>query len=163
LPLARSGEIAKLESLIHLSVPDSFECEHCRETVDPEIVPLHCRTCGTTYRYDTTKAAYTVVTSRVQFCNIIAVLLIITGIAGLISSRLPSGFTWFCIFAGFALHYWNGARTGVLSSHFILFRRSWTVYRAESPTLFSLAMIIEGFFVVVLFFMFLFSLWEKID
>ena len=126
-------------------------------------MPLHCKTCGTTYRYDTTKAAYTVVISRAKFYDIIALLLLITGIAGLLSSRLPSGFTWFCIFTGFALHYWNGVRTGVLSSRFILLRWGWTVYRVESPTLFSLAMIIEGIWVMVFFFIFIFSLWEKID
>lgn len=139
-------------------VPESFQCEHCHETVDAEDALPSCRTCGTTYRYDATKATHTVVSSRAQLHDIIALVLMALGILGLISDRLPSGLSWFCVFAGFALHYWNGIRTGVLSSRFLLFRWHWAVYRAESPTAFSLAMIIEGLWVLGFFFIFLFSL-----
>lgn len=136
----------------------SFQCEHCHETVDAATAPPSCKTCGTTYRYDFAKAAYRVETCRAQFYNIIALLLMILGIAGLLSSKVHSGIGWFFVFAGFALHYWNGLRSGVLSSRFFFFRWHWTVYRAESPTGFTVAAIIEGLWVVGFFFIFIFSL-----
>ena len=139
-------------------MPEPFQCEHCHETVFAETTSPSCRTCGTTYRYDSTKAAYSVAKSRAQFYDMIALLLMVGGIAGLFSDRVPKGTSWFFAFAGFALHYWNGLRTGVLSSRFFFFRWHWTVYRAESPTAFFLAMIIEGLWVLAFLFIFLFSL-----
>jgi hypothetical protein len=51
---------------------------------------------------------------------------------------------WSLGLVGYALHYYNGIRTGVLGSRFFIFSTSWIVYRAESPTLFDLAIIVEG-------------------
>ncbi len=138
-------------------MPESFQCGHCHEAVNAEDASPSCQTCGTTYRYDSTKAAHTVVSSRARFYDNAAIGFMVLGIVGLASTHLPSGPAWFCMFAGFALHYWNGIRSGVLSSRFILFRWYWTVYRAETPTAFFLAMIIEGLWVLGFLFIFLFS------
>lgn len=141
-----------------MTIPKYFPCAYCHETVVNSILPPVCQACGTRYRYDARTGGYIPTASRPQVRDITSLILLCLGIFGLISERLPGGLAWFFAFAGFGLHYWNGLRTGVLSSRFGVFRWEWTVYRAESPLAFSIAKIIEGIWVLGLFIIFLFSL-----
>lgn len=110
------------------------------------------------YGYDAAKGSFTVVGSRARYYDLIALLILVTGGTTLLSDDAPGTLTWFCCFAGFAMHYWNGLRNGVLSSRFFLFSWGLTVYEAESPLAYYLAAIIEGLWVLVFFLVFVFSL-----
>jgi hypothetical protein len=136
----------------------TFACEYCRGIVDASITPPTCQCCGTAYRFDTGKNRFVIIPSRAQVFNVLAAILMITAIAFLVATEGESSGGWFFAFCGFALHYGNGLRSGVLSSRFFLLRRSWTVYQVESPTAFGVAAIIEGIVVAGLLLAFLISL-----
>ncbi len=142
-----------------MTIPESFECAYCREPVAYTISQPVCRMCGTSYRYDAKKGGYVMTLSSPRVYDIIALVLISLGLAGLIWGRVPAAFCWFFLFSGFGMDYVNGLRTGVLGSGFFVFH-DWqlTVYRARSPLAFSIAKIVEGVWVLGLFLAFLFAM-----
>jgi hypothetical protein len=129
---------------------EPFECEDCHELVQPGAPQPTCSTCGATYQFDSTKAAFALKASRLQGYNLITLLLLIVALAGLFTSRLPASLSWLFAFVAFAVHYWNALHCGVISSRLFIHQWPKTVYRAESPNTFLLAMVIEGFWVIVL-------------
>lgn len=108
------------------------------------------------YGYDAAKGSFTVVGSRAGYYDLIALLILVFGGITLFSDDAPGPLTWFCCFAGSAMHYWNGLRNGVLRVHLFRVRWRWTVYEAESPMACYLAAIIEGLWVLVFFLVFIF-------
>ncbi len=130
---------------------DSFQCEHCHDLV-PALNPApECQSCGTTYLFDTAKGSYYIARSRAQFYDNIAGVLVLLGIVGSLPAHKPLGIAVLGLFAGFALHYWNGVRCGVLSSRIPWIRWRFTAYKSESIASFYLAAVIEGAWVLVLF------------
>ena len=141
---------------------DNFQCKLCRHSVNSRAEPPVCWVCGTTYRLDASSDEATVVKSisgRWQWAAIGFGLLAIIGLA---SSNISSSTALFCAFAGYAIYYWNGWRTGVLSwPH----RSNWrwlpwprTLYQVERPAFFHLTLFLQGFIALGLFFAWLFSL-----
>ncbi len=141
-----------------ISTPLVFECEYCHDAVDTAHSPPTCCSCGTRYRFIERKNTFTTITSRAQIIDLLSLLFGITGIVLLVETGAYQSSGWFFAFLGFALHYGNGLRNGVLSSRFFLFKCAWTVYRVESPTTFGIAVLVEGILCFFLLLIFLFSL-----
>jgi hypothetical protein len=96
------------------------------------------------YQYDPSSSQFRVEHSRARTLDFTSVTLMgLALLECLVADRLTL-LGWSLGLVGYALHYYNGIRTGVLGSRFFIFSTSWIVYRAESPTLFDVAIIVEG-------------------
>lgn len=141
---------------------ENFQCHLCHHSVNPRVEPPVCRVCGTTYRLDTNTGEATVVKSvsvRWQWAAIGFGSLAITGMA---VSTISSSTVLFCALAGYAIYYWNGWRTGVLTWPQ---RSAWrwlpwprTLYQVEHPGGFHMTLFLQGFILAGLFFAWLISL-----
>ena len=96
------------------------------------------------YQYDPSSSQFRVQHSRARTLDFVSVtLMVLAFLECLVANRLTL-LGWSLGLAGYALHDYNGIRTGVLGSRFFIFNTSWIVYRAESPSLFELAIVVEG-------------------
>jgi hypothetical protein len=121
-----------------------FQCEYCRETVSGETASPRCGACGTIHRLKTGGDSFEIVSSPTRIYSLAAFFAVIAGIIGLESGQ---GLRWAgltLMAAGFAGHYWISLRTAVVSMPVPGAKRSWTVYRALSPTTFQIACILYG-------------------
>jgi hypothetical protein len=137
---------------------DAFECLRCHAPILPESEVPACKSCGDVYQYDPSSSQFRVQHSRARVLDYASLaLLALAVLECLVADRLTL-LGWSLGLVGYALHYYNGIRTGVLGSRFFIFSTSWVVYRAESPTLFDLAIIVEGILLAALTFAALASL-----
>jgi hypothetical protein len=135
-----------------------FACEYCHEAVDARDTPPVCGNCGTIFRLKEDGTGCTIIKSQAGRIDGLALIIVVCGGIGFVWKREPRWLMWFCLFAGYALQYWNGIRCGVLRSCLLIFRSSVTCYRTESDTLYGLAVIVEGMIVLALFIAFLCTL-----
>ncbi|MCD6051994.1 MAG: hypothetical protein K0Q55_3412 [Verrucomicrobia bacterium] len=148
------GKIKQRQVRLSSETTSYFDCEYCRDTVDTSFSPPTCQGCGTAYRFDAGKNTFNPITSRAQVFDFIAAVLMITCIAIVLATDGESSTGWFFGLCGFALHYGNGLRNGVLNTRFFFLKSSWTIYQIESPYIFTIASLVEG--VMLLFFILIF-------
>lgn len=141
---------------------DNFQCQLCHRSVNPRAEPPVCWVCGTTYRRDASTGETTVVNSVSERWQWTAAGLGLLAIVGMASPSISGSTALICAFAGYAIYYWNGWRTGVL---FWPHRSSWrwlpwprTLYQVEHPGGFRLTLFLQGFIALGLFFAWLVSL-----
>ncbi len=141
-----------------ISTPLVFECEYCHDAVDTAQSPPTCCGCGTRYRFNDRKNTFTTITSRAQIFDFIAAALLISSIGIVVVTDGESSAGWFFGICGFALHYGNGLRNGVLHTRFFFLKYSWTIYQVESPNIFTIASLVEGAMLLFFILVFLISL-----
>ncbi len=121
-----------------------------------------CSVCGTTYRLDRNTGEAAIVKSIYERWEWAAIGFGLLAIIGLASPSISGSMSLFCALAGYAIHFWNGWRIGVLSwPH----RSSWcwlpwprTLHQVEHPSGFRLTLFLQGFIVLGLLFAWLVSL-----
>src|SRR5688572_12047586 len=94
----------------------SFPCDYCHSGVSSDTTVLVCPSCRTAYRYDQRSQRFIVTSSPPQFFEILALLVLLLGIVVLFAPKIPQAVGWLLAFIGFAIHLWNGWRTGVIRS-----------------------------------------------
>lgn len=143
MPVAEDSPATSQSRVFH-RLQDAFECPRCHAPVLPESEAAACGSCGDVFRYDQARSKFRVERSWARTLDFTSVTLMGLALLEFLAADRLTLLGWSLGLVGYALHYYNGIRTGVLGSRFFIFSTSWIVYRAESPTLFDLAIIVEG-------------------
>jgi hypothetical protein len=126
-------------------------CEYCRSEMSVDALPMVCSVCRTAHRFDAANQRLVVVASPPQVFERLVLFVLLAGAVCLIAPKVSSAAACFLFFIGFAIHLWNGWRTGVIRSNLGgLLAWARTIYRDEQPLAFQAALLIEGAWTLLL-------------